>query len=51
MLQRIQTVYLSVSVVLLALLFALPLAEIAKECLIYLFNFKGVTLDGVVQKN
>lgn len=50
MIQRIQTVYLSISTILIGLLFLLPFAELAKEGAIYLFNFKGVLLDGVVKE-
>lgn len=51
MIQRIQSVYLLISTVLAGLLFLLPFAEIAKEGAIYLFNFKGVLLDGAVDKS
>jgi hypothetical protein len=51
MIQRIQTVYLFVSALLLGLLFLLPFAEIAKEGAIYTFNFKGILLDGAVQQS
>ncbi len=51
MIQRIQTVYLLISAVLVALLFVLPFAEIAKDGSIYLFNFKGILLDGVLKEN
>jgi hypothetical protein len=51
MIQRIQTLYLLVSVILLGLLFALPFAEIVKDGLIYLFNFKGVSFEGVIKQN
>lgn len=51
MIQRIQTVYLLISVVLIGLLFALPFAEIAKDGAIYLFNFIGVSADGVTKMN
>ena len=50
MIQRIQSVYLLISTVLAGLLFLLPFAEIAKEGAIYLFNAKGVLLDGAVEK-
>ncbi len=48
MIQRIQTLYLSVSAVLLVLLFVLPFAEIAKDGVVYIFNFKGILLEGTV---
>ena len=51
MIQRIQSVYLLISTILIGLLFLLPFAEIAKDGAIYLFNFKGVLLDGVVKTN
>jgi hypothetical protein len=51
MIQRIQSLYLLVSALLLGLLFLLPFAEIAKEGTIYTFNFKGILLDGAVQQS
>jgi hypothetical protein len=51
MIQRIQTVYLLISVILLGLLFALPLAEVSHEGTIYLFNFKGIAVDGNIKQN
>lgn len=51
MIQRIQSVYLFISVLLTGLLFLLPFAEIAKEGAIYTFNFKGILLDGAVQQS
>lgn len=51
MIQRIQTVYLLISVVLMGLLFALPFAEIAKDGVVYLFNFMGVSADGATKMN
>lgn len=51
MIQRIQSVYLLISTILIGLLFLLPFAEIAKDGAIYLFNFKGVLLDGAVKSN
>jgi hypothetical protein len=51
MIQRIQTVYLLISVLLLGLLYLLPFAEIVKDGTIYLFNIKGIILDGVIQKS
>jgi ABC-type Na+ efflux pump permease subunit len=51
MIQRIQSVYLTISIVLTGLLFLLPFAEIAKDGAIYLFNFKGILLDGVLKVN
>jgi hypothetical protein len=43
MIQRIQTFYLSISVLLCGLLFWLPLSEIAAGDVIYLCTVKGVT--------
>lgn len=51
MIQRIQSVYLLISTILIGLLFLLPFAEIAKDGAIYLFNFKGVLLDGALKTN
>lgn len=51
MIQRIQTVYLIISVILLVLLFLFPFAEIAKDGMIYLFNFKGILQDGILKLN
>lgn len=51
MIQRIQTVYLLISALLVGLLFLLPFAEITKEGAVYLFNFKGIVLDGVIKEN
>jgi hypothetical protein len=51
MIQRIQTVYLFISAILVGLLFLLPFAEIAKDGAVYLFNFKGIILDGIVKEN
>ena len=51
MIQRIQSVYLLISTILIGLLFLLPFAEIAKDGAMYLFNFKGVLLDGAVKTN
>ena len=51
MIQRIQSVYLFISILLTGLLFLLPFAEIAKDGAIYLFNYKGILLDGVLKVN
>ena len=51
MIQRIQSIYLMISVILIGLLFALPFAEIAKEGAVFLFNFQGVLLDGIVKQS
>src|ERR1035437_7690834 len=51
MIQRIQTVFLIISAILIGILFALPFAELSKDGVIYLFNCKGIMLDGVVKQS
>jgi glucan phosphoethanolaminetransferase (alkaline phosphatase superfamily) len=51
MLQRIQSLYLAVTVILCVTLFALPFAEIVKDGAVYLFNSKGILLEGVVRQS
>ena len=51
MIQRIQTLFLIISAILIGILFALPFAEIAKDAVIYLFNSKGILVDGVVTQS
>ncbi len=51
MIQRIQTVYLFISAFLIGFLFLLPFAEIVQESAIYLFNYKGIVLDGTLKEN
>lgn len=51
MIQRIQTVYLLISAILVGFLFLLPFAEIVKDGALYLFNFKGIILDGTLKEN
>ena len=51
MIQRIQSVYLLVSALLIGILFLLPFAEIAKEGVIYIFNFRGILLDGAIKQS
>ena len=51
MIQRIQTVYLFLSALLIGFLFLLPFAEIALDGTIYLFNYKGIVLDGTLKEN
>lgn len=51
MIQRIQTLYLLVSGMFIGFLFFLPFAEIAKDGAIYLFNAKGILLDGDVMES
>jgi hypothetical protein len=50
MLQRIQTVYLLISAILIGLLFALPIAEIANGTDIYEFSLNGITSNGAKPK-
>jgi len=51
MLQRIQTVYLFISALLVGFLFLFPYAEIAKDGAVYLFNFQGIVQDGILKQN
>lgn len=51
MIQRIQTLYLLVSAILIAFLFVLPFAEIMNDGAIYLFDYKGISLDGGVKED
>jgi hypothetical protein len=51
MIQRIQTLYLLISAILIGLLFLMPFAEIAKDGVILLFNFKGIILDSALKEN
>lgn len=51
MIQRIQTVYLIIAAILLSLLFLIPFAEIAKDGMVYLFDFKGVSANGTLKEN
>lgn len=51
MIQRIQTVYLFISTLLIGLLFLWPFAEIVNEGVLYLFNYKGIILDGTLKEN
>jgi hypothetical protein len=51
MIQRIQTLYLLVSAILVGFLFLLPFAEILQDGAVYLFNFKGISLDGTLKEN
>ena len=48
MIQRIQTLYIFFSSILIGLLFALPFAEIAANDKFYLFNIQGIMHDGMV---
>ncbi|WP_372771941.1 DUF4293 domain-containing protein [Mangrovibacterium sp.] len=51
MIQRIQTVYMLISAILIGLLFSLPFAEIAHESMLYSFNIKGIVYQGTVTEN
>jgi hypothetical protein len=51
MLQRIQTVYLLISAILIGLLFALPIAEIANGTDIYEFSLNGITSNGAITQS
>ena len=51
MIQRIQTVYLLISALLTGFLFLMPFAEIVKDGAVYLFNFKGIVLEGTLKEN
>ena len=51
MIQRIQTVYLLISALLIGFLFLFPFAEIAKDGAIYLFNFQGIVQNGILKEN
>lgn len=51
MIQRIQTVYLAISTFLVGLLFLIPFAELAKDGMIYLFDYRGISLDGAIKYN
>lgn len=51
MIQRIQTVYLLISTLILVSLFVLPIAEIAKDGSICLFNSSGIIQDGIVKQS
>jgi len=51
MIQRIQTVYLFISALLVGFLFLFPFAEIAKGGAVYLFNFHGIVQNGILKEN
>ncbi|PTN08238.1 DUF4293 domain-containing protein [Mangrovibacterium marinum] len=51
MVQRIQTVYMLISAILLGLLFALPFAEIAHEGSFYVFNIRGIVGQEGLKEN
>jgi len=51
MIQRIQTLYLLISAILVGLLFILPFAEIIDKEAIYIFNYQGILLNGSLKEN
>jgi hypothetical protein len=51
MIQRIQTVYILLSAILIGLLFSLPFAEIVHHDQLYLFDIRGIVKEDVVQEN
>ena len=48
MIQRIQSLYILLSIMLIAFLFTLPFAEIAANGKLYLFNIKGIINNGEI---
>ncbi|MHA7109456.1 DUF4293 domain-containing protein [Sunxiuqinia elliptica] len=48
MIQRIQTLYILISAILIGLLFGLPFAEIAANGKLYLFNIQGILHNGEI---
>jgi hypothetical protein len=48
MIQRIQTIYIFIAAVLVALLLQLDFAELAVEGQLYVFNAKGIISDGQI---
>lgn len=51
MIQRIQTVYMLLSAILIGLLFTMPFAEIAQEGQLYLFDIRGIVYQDKVTEN
>lgn len=51
MIQRIQTVYIFLSAILIGSLFSLPFAEIADQNQLYLFDIRGIVRNGTVHEN
>lgn len=51
MIQRIQTVYILLSAILIGLLFSLPFAEIAFNDQLFLFDIRGIVKNDTVQEN
>ncbi|MGQ8335039.1 DUF4293 domain-containing protein [Sunxiuqinia sp. A32] len=48
MIQRIQTVYILISAILIGLLFALPFAEIASDNQFFLFDIRGIVRNNEI---
>ncbi len=51
MIQRIQTVYILLSAILIGLLFSLPFAEIIDQNALYLFDIRGIVKNGTIHEN
>ena len=51
MIQRIQTIYLLLTTILLCFLFGIPFADINNNGQIYTFSFKGITQEGILIEN
>ncbi len=51
MIQRIQTLYIFLSAVLIGLLFVLPFAEIAHGSELFLFDIRGIVRNNVVEES
>jgi len=51
MIQRVQTVYLLISAILLSLLFFIPFADIVQDGIVYVFNIQGITLGDSLKEN
>jgi len=50
MIQRIQSLYILLSAILMGLLFALPFAEIIQNNELYVFSFRGIVTQGTVEE-
>lgn len=51
MIQRIQSLYILLSAILMGLLFVLPFAEIIQDNELYVFSFRGIVTQGTVEEN
>lgn len=51
MLQRIQTVYLLISSILIGLLFSLPFAEIVSNNQLFVFDIRGIVRNGTIEQD